>query len=43
MTAGYLTSLLRAEMAQAGSAPVAEPAQLDEETRRSLEALGYLD
>ena len=38
--AGYLRSLLRAETA----APEAEstPAEIDKETRRSLEALGYL-
>jgi arylsulfatase A-like enzyme len=39
---GYLTSLLRAEIARPGPAPEAEPTELDEETRRSLEALGYL-
>jgi len=43
VTAGYLTSLIRAELAKAGPPPAAEPAQLDEETRRSLEALGYIN
>ena len=43
VTAGYLTSLIRAELAKGGPAPAAEPAQLDEETRRNLEALGYIN
>jgi arylsulfatase A-like enzyme len=40
--AGYLRRLLRSELAQAEAAPAPRPVDLDAETRRRLEALGYV-
>ncbi|MCP4658710.1 MAG: sulfatase [bacterium] len=41
--AGYLASLARDEMLHLGEGLSAEPVELDEVTRRGLEALGYLN
>lgn len=40
--AGFLDALLRAERHRARAAPPADRAEMDEETRKGLEALGYL-
>lgn len=40
---GYLTSMVRAELARGAAEAEAEDAELDPETRRALEALGYLN
>ena len=40
---GYLASLIRAEMSRPPQSGAAQPVELDEETRRRLEALGYLE
>ena len=40
---GYLSSLIRQELAVSSKLPAAERVEIDDETRRELEALGYLN